>query len=62
MSSQDFYCDEIDDGDCPVCGGSGVLDDECTCMDDTCCCLYPTPPDCPECAYQAKLAKRSRIR
>lgn len=37
------------DEDCPMCGGSGVLDDECECMDDTCCCLVPTPPICPEC-------------
>lgn len=41
--------DEIDDGDCPACGGSGVADDECTCMDDACCCLHPTPPVCGLC-------------
>jgi hypothetical protein len=41
---------EDDDYDCcPACGGSGVIDDECTCMDDTCCCLVPTPPICSEC-------------
>lgn len=33
----DFYCDEIDEGECSTCGGSGVLDGECDCMDDTCC-------------------------
>jgi hypothetical protein len=37
--------------DCPACGGSGVIDDECECMDDTCCCLVPQPPLCPECGY-----------
>ena len=35
--------------DCWNCGGSGVREDECTCMDDTCCCLYPTPPRCDIC-------------
>lgn len=45
----EFWCDEIDDDACFTCGGSGVIEDECTCMDDTCCCLYPRPPTCPEC-------------
>lgn len=44
----EFYCDEIDD-ECPACGGTGVNEDECTCMDDSCCCLNPTPPICSEC-------------
>lgn len=35
--------------DCAYCGGSGVYEDDCTCMDDTCCCLEPTPPTCDEC-------------
>ena len=35
--------------DCPNCGGDGVIDGECTCMDDTCCCLVPEPPECDEC-------------
>jgi hypothetical protein len=43
------YCDAWEEQDCPSCGGSGVRDDECTCMDDTCCCLYPTPPVCSMC-------------
>lgn len=38
-----------EDDDCPMCGGTGFLEDECTCGDDTCCCLYPDPPLCPEC-------------
>lgn len=38
-----------DDGDCALCGGAGVIEDECTCMDDTCCCLNPSPPVCPAC-------------
>ena len=44
----DEIYDETDDS-CPECGGSGVAEDECTCMDDTCCCLHPTPPICSEC-------------
>jgi hypothetical protein len=32
--------------DCWNCGGSGVMEDDCTCMEDTCCCLAPKPPDC----------------
>lgn len=35
--------------ECWNCGGEGVIDDDCTCMDDTCCCLYPVPPDCSVC-------------
>lgn len=35
--------------DCHKCGGSGE-DDGCTCGEDTCCCLEPTPPDCHVCA------------
>lgn len=35
--------------DCPVCCGEGLIEGECTCMDDTCCCLVPTPPVCEEC-------------
>lgn len=40
---------EDDDEQCFLCGGSGVLEGECECGDDTCCCLVPTPPICPEC-------------
>jgi hypothetical protein len=44
---------ERDDGkvwiDCPQCGGEGAVEGECDCMDDTCCCLDPTPPDCGWC-------------
>lgn len=56
--NESFYCDEIDDDDCPQCGGTGVLDGECDCMDDTCCCLHPTPPDCPECAMWSTLRRK----
>lgn len=31
---------------CDACGGEGLRDGECDCMDDTCCCRYPSPPDC----------------
>lgn len=32
--------------ECHWCGGSGVNEDECACMDDTCCCLEPEPMPC----------------
>lgn len=35
--------------DCWGCGGEGVIDGECTCMQDTCCCLHPDPPVCNVC-------------
>ena len=35
--------------DCYNCGGDGCIEGDCTCMDDTCCCLYPDPPDCSVC-------------
>lgn len=38
-----------DDEGCPLCGGAGILDDECTWGEDTCCCLVREPPTCPEC-------------
>lgn len=44
--------DEIDHRewiDCWSCGGEGVHEGGCTCMDDTCCCLNPEPPDCDVC-------------
>lgn len=46
-------CHFEDDGSywvtCWSCGGEGLYDDQCTCMDDCCCCLYPDPPTCSEC-------------
>lgn len=45
----DEMLSSADDGTCPACGGSGVAEDECECMDDTCCCLYQTPPVCSVC-------------
>lgn len=42
--------------DCPACGGSGVMDGECTCMDDTCCCLEPEPPECGLCSGDGVLS------
>jgi hypothetical protein len=50
-----------DDGDCFMCGGTGVIEGECDCMEDTCCCLHPTPPDCPECIRFARMMKRKVI-
>ena len=34
---------------CWNCGGDGVIEWECTCGEDTCCCLNPTPPKCEIC-------------
>lgn len=36
--------------DCPHCGGEGYIEGDCTCGEDTCCCLEPEPPRCTECA------------
>jgi hypothetical protein len=44
--------DEIDHAewiDCGQCGGEGVIEGDCTCWDDTCCCLEPEPPVCDIC-------------
>lgn len=46
MSADYEYDDWID---CPYCGGSGVIEGECTCMDDCCCCLEPDAPECDHC-------------
>lgn len=35
--------------DCWNCGGEGVIDGDCTCMEDSCACLYPDPPPCSVC-------------
>lgn len=48
--SQEEIDAEMDDGECPYCGGEGVIEGECTCGDDTCCCLEPDPPPCPHCS------------
>jgi hypothetical protein len=34
---------------CWACGGMGFYESDCTCCDDTCCCLVPEPPSCSEC-------------
>lgn len=49
--------------DCWVCGGEGVLDDECTCQSvvDTCCCLAPTPPVCRECGGNGGWPKEEAV-
>ena len=42
--------EEPDDRDeCWMCFGLGEIEDDCTCGEDTCCCLYPEPPICSEC-------------
>jgi hypothetical protein len=48
MNEPEFYCDEMDDEECFMCGGSGLLD-ECECGEDTCCCRYLIVMECPEC-------------
>jgi hypothetical protein len=35
--------------DCWNCGGEGVIDGDCTCGEDCCCCLEPDPPRCDIC-------------
>jgi hypothetical protein len=35
--------------DCWQCGGEGVIEGECTCGEDCCCCLEPEPPVCDIC-------------
>lgn len=59
-SEREVYEDACDDdeSDCWMCGGSGVMEDECDCGDDTCCCLEPNPPPCPECAINEALKLR----
>lgn len=42
----------MDDNECSMCGGSGELDEECMCGDDTCVCLAPMPVPCPECTMR----------
>lgn len=40
---------EVEFIECWNCFGEGVIDGECTCMDDCCCCLEPEPPICDIC-------------
>lgn len=35
--------------DCYNCGGEGVIDGDCTCGEDCCCCAEPEPPVCGHC-------------
>lgn len=35
--------------DCWNCGGSGEIEGECDCGEDTCCCAEPSPPPCSHC-------------
>jgi hypothetical protein len=35
--------------ECYNCGGEGVIDGDCTCGEDCCCCLEPDPPGCQVC-------------
>lgn len=72
MSRGELILDAIEDevmmrlnpgGDeCPHCGGEGFIDGECTCGDDTCCCAWPTPPECTECQrFKARFRREVRI-
>ena len=40
---------------CGYCGGAGCFEDDCTCMDDTCCCIIRDPPVCEECGGSGSL-------
>lgn len=41
---------------CWNCEGEGVIDEgDCTCGEDTCCCLSPEPPICCHCAGRGGL-------
>lgn len=42
---------------CWACDGIGYFEDQCTCMDDTCCCLNPTPLMCHLCRGKGTLTK-----
>jgi hypothetical protein len=33
----------------------GYIEGDCTCGDDTCCCLDPDPPECSECHGTGRL-------
>lgn len=35
--------------ECWNCGGEGFMEGDCTCGEDTCCCLEPDPPTCRVC-------------
>jgi hypothetical protein len=35
--------------DCWNCGGEGLIEGECTCWEDCCCCAEPEPPSCSVC-------------
>lgn len=41
--------------ECWNCGGEGVIDGDCTCGEDTCCCLDPEPPICDVCGGKGYL-------
>jgi len=47
MDDIHVYTDEEDD--CWNCGGTGYIEYDCTCGEDTCCCLDPEPPMCRIC-------------
>lgn len=55
--TQDEIDADMDDGECPYCGGEGVIEGECTCGDDTCCCLVPDPPPCSHCQPRAAASR-----
>lgn len=42
--------------ECWDCGGAGVYEESCTCQEDCCCCLEPTPPRCSHCRGKGFLA------
>jgi hypothetical protein len=52
-----------DDGDCFMCGGSGILEDSCECemFEDVCMCLEPEPRECPECLHRAQPEELAKL-
>ncbi len=46
-----------DDRTCWSCGGEGYHDGDCTCWEDTCCCLVPDPPVCDLCGGTGSLGE-----
>lgn len=50
-----------EDDECPMCGGDGLLEYECTCGEDCCCCAEPDHPPCPECNSKPDLSREREI-
>ena len=50
MRTLDELLNHLDSaGDCPVCLGTGELEEECSCRQFDCRCIIRETPDCPQC-------------